>query len=49
MATDQVFVIVGAGEAGGSAAQVLREEGFDGLFGVQVGGDGGEEVSRDRD
>jgi 3-phenylpropionate/trans-cinnamate dioxygenase ferredoxin reductase component len=30
MATDQVFVIVGAGEAGGSAAQVLREEGFEG-------------------
>lgn len=36
MATDQVFVIVGAGEAGGSAAQVLREEGFDGRL-VLVG------------
>lgn len=36
MATDQVFVIVGAGEAGGSAAQVLREEGFDGQL-VLVG------------
>jgi 3-phenylpropionate/trans-cinnamate dioxygenase ferredoxin reductase component len=36
MATDQVFVIVGAGEAGGSAAQVLREEGFEGQL-VLVG------------
>jgi 3-phenylpropionate/trans-cinnamate dioxygenase ferredoxin reductase subunit len=36
MATDQVFVIVGAGEAGGSAAQVLREEGFEGKL-VLVG------------
>lgn len=30
MATGQTFVIVGAGEAGGSAAQMLRTEGFDG-------------------
>ena len=36
MATDQVFVIVGAGQAGGSATQVLREEGFDGRL-VLVG------------
>jgi 3-phenylpropionate/trans-cinnamate dioxygenase ferredoxin reductase component len=36
MSKDQVFVIVGAGEAGGSAAQVLREEGFDGRL-VLVG------------
>lgn len=36
MVTDQVFVIVGAGEAGGSAAQVLREEGFGGRL-VLVG------------
>jgi 3-phenylpropionate/trans-cinnamate dioxygenase ferredoxin reductase component len=36
MVTDEVFVIVGAGEAGGSAAQVLREEGFDGRL-VLVG------------
>lgn len=36
MPTDQVFVVVGAGEAGGSAVQVLREEGFDGIL-VLVG------------
>lgn len=36
MAIGQIFVIVGAGEAGGSAAQMLREEGFDGQL-VLVG------------
>jgi len=36
MATDRVFVIVGAGEAGGCAVQMLREEGFDGRL-VLVG------------
>ena len=30
MATDQRFVIVGAGLAGAKAAETLREEGFDG-------------------
>ncbi|HEX5511864.1 MAG TPA: FAD-dependent oxidoreductase [Actinomycetales bacterium] len=30
MSTEQVFVIVGAGEAGGTAVQTLRAEGFDG-------------------
>jgi 3-phenylpropionate/trans-cinnamate dioxygenase ferredoxin reductase subunit len=30
MASEQVFVIIGGGEAGGTAVQTLREEGFDG-------------------
>ncbi|WP_111718657.1 NAD(P)/FAD-dependent oxidoreductase [Homoserinimonas sp. OAct 916] len=36
MATDQVFVVVGAGQAGGTAVQTLRGEGFDGRI-VLVG------------
>jgi 3-phenylpropionate/trans-cinnamate dioxygenase ferredoxin reductase component len=38
MATDQQFVVIGAGEAGGIAVQTLRAEGFDGrivLVGVE--------------
>lgn len=30
MATEPVFIIIGGGEAGGTAVQTLREEGFDG-------------------
>jgi 3-phenylpropionate/trans-cinnamate dioxygenase ferredoxin reductase component len=38
MATEATFVVVGAGEAGGTAVQVLREEGFDARI-VLVGGE----------
>ncbi len=36
MAIGQVFIVIGAGEAGGTAVQTLREEGFDGRI-VLVG------------